>query len=79
MTPTEEKAFELALPLVEYGLQLLLPEVPSIVWQAVFAGIKAGDGLSGDAVRAALKEAGITLSYAPQDFPDEPPGDKVSQ
>lgn len=82
MTPGEQKAFELALPFIEYGLQLALPEVPAPVWVAIFAAVKAGDTLSGTAVRAALADAGITISYKPSDFPSDrngtfPPADKL--
>lgn len=77
MNATEQKAFELALPLIQYGLQLLLPEVPAPVWTFLFAAIKAGDGITADQIRAELKNAGVTVSYTPADFPEEPPGDKL--
>lgn len=58
------------IPLAAFALGLVMPEVPSMVWSALFTAILSGD-LDPQHIKKLLDDNNITVYAAPEDFPRE--------
>ena len=58
MTPLEQKAVDIAIPVATYLLGLAFPAIPSVVFSILFKGLQDGD-IDGAALQAFLAEHNI--------------------
>lgn len=72
MNPTATKVLTSLVPAAAFGLNILVPVVPAIVWSALLNALLNGN-VTLEHVEQFLKDHDIKTYATPQDFPDSPP------